>query len=88
MSESIVSQKTRLAEVTANGFRAEPKACPQQDPLSPLLFVLVDGLLQSIVNFALQNGLLSLPILDRCGLDFSIIQYTDDILLILEACPR
>jgi hypothetical protein len=83
-----MSQKTRLAEVAANGFRVEPKACPQQDPLSPLLFVLVAGLLQSIVNFALQNGLLSLPILDRCGLDFSIIQYTDDILLILEACPR
>jgi hypothetical protein len=70
-----MSQKTRLAEVAANGFRVEPKACPQQDPLSPLLFVLVAGLLQSIVNFALQNGLLSLPIqtdVDQIFLSFNM----------------
>jgi hypothetical protein len=49
---------------------------------------LVVDLLQSIVNSALQSGILSLPIPDRCGSDFPIIQYADDTLLILEACPR
>jgi hypothetical protein len=60
----------------------------QGDPLSPLLFVLAAGLLQSIVNSTLQNGLLLFPIPVGCGSDFPIIQYTDDTLLILEACPR
>jgi hypothetical protein len=58
------------------------------DPLSPLLFVLAADVLQSIINSALQNGILSLPISERCGSDFPIIQYTDDTLLVLEACPR
>jgi hypothetical protein len=60
----------------------------QCDPLSPLLFVVAANILQSIVNSALQNGILSLPISERCGSDFPIIQYTDDTLLVLEACPR
>jgi hypothetical protein len=39
----------------------------QGDPLSPLLFVLVADPLQRIVNYALQSGILSLPIPDRSG---------------------
>jgi hypothetical protein len=61
----------------------------QGDPLSPpLLFVLAIDLLQSIVNSAMHNGVLSLPLPERCGPDFPIVQYADDTLLIMEACPR
>jgi hypothetical protein len=59
----------------------------QGDPLSPLLFVLAADLLQSIINDAMHRGLLSMP-LPRCGPDFPIVQYADDTLLIMEACPR
>lgn len=58
----------------------------QGDPLSPLLFVLVADLLQSIVNKAKDLNLLKLPIPLRCFTDFLIIQYADDTLIILEAC--
>jgi hypothetical protein len=36
----------------------------------------------------MQRGILSLPLHEGCGTDFPIIQYQDDTLLILEACPR
>jgi hypothetical protein len=58
------------------------------DPLSPLLFVLAADLLQSVVNSALNEGVLSLPLPLRCGFEFPIVQYADDTLLFLEACPR
>jgi hypothetical protein len=58
------------------------------DPLSPLLFVLAADLLQSVVNSALNEGVLSLPPPLRCGSEFPIVQYADDTLLFLEACPR
>ena len=60
----------------------------QGDPLSPLLFVLAADLLQSIINKAKDCGILKLPIPLSCGSDFPIIQYADDTILILEACPR
>jgi hypothetical protein len=60
----------------------------QGDPLSSLLFVLAAYLLQSIVISAMQNGVLSLPLPERCGTDFPIIQYADDTLLIIEDDPR
>jgi hypothetical protein len=60
----------------------------QEDPLSPLLFVLVADLLQSMINKARTQGLLNLPIPNRVGNDFSIVQYADDTLLLMEACPR
>jgi hypothetical protein len=60
----------------------------QGDPLSPLLFVLAADLLQSIINKVRQHGLLQLPLTENCGQDFPIVQYADDTLLILEACPR
>jgi hypothetical protein len=56
--------------------------------LSPLLFVLVAGLLQTIINSAMHRGILNLPIKERCGSDFPIVQYVDDTLLIMEACSR
>jgi hypothetical protein len=33
----------------------------------------------------MHRGVLNLPLLERCGTDFPIVQYVDDTLLILEA---
>jgi hypothetical protein len=55
----------------------------QGGPLPPLLFVLVVDLLQSILKSAMHRGVPTLPIPERCGTDFSIVQYVDDPLLIL-----
>jgi hypothetical protein len=60
----------------------------QGDPLSPLLFVLATNLLQSVVNSALQAGSVRLQLQKRCGTNFPIVQYTNDTLLFLEACPE
>lgn len=60
----------------------------QGDPLSPLLFVLAADLLQSVVNKAKDQGLINLPIPLRYTTDFPIIQYTDDTLLVMEACSK
>jgi hypothetical protein len=49
---------------------------------------LAADLLQTIVNSAMHTGILSLPIKERCGSDFPIVQYANDTLLIMEACPR
>jgi hypothetical protein len=51
------------------------------DPLSPLWFVQGANLLQSLVNFANQEGLLTAPI--RIRADYPIIQYVDDIIVVL-----
>jgi hypothetical protein len=59
----------------------------QGDPLSPLLFILVADLLQSVINKAKDNGILHIPLQVGYTSDFPIIQYADDTLLILEACP-
>ena len=56
----------------------------QGDPLSPLLFVLAADLLQSALNAARNNGLLSLPIPLNHSQDFPILQYADDTLIIME----
>lgn len=60
----------------------------QGDPLSPLIFVLAADLLQSVVNDAKNNGFLNLPLPIKAGLDFPIIQYADDTLIILESCEQ
>ena len=60
----------------------------QGDPLSPLLFVLAADLLQSIINKAKERGLINLPLPNRAGTDFPIVQYADDTLLVLEASQR
>jgi hypothetical protein len=57
----------------------------QGDPLSPLLFVLVADFLQTIVNKAMRDGFLTRPLPLTSLLDFPIIQYADDTLLILPA---
>jgi hypothetical protein len=52
------------------------------------LFVLAADLLQSIINKARHLNLLQLPLPDNCEQDFHIVQYADDTLLIMEACPK
>jgi hypothetical protein len=59
----------------------------QGGPLSPLIFASAAELLQCVINHAWQIGDLSLPLDNSFGLDFPIIQYADDTLIILLACP-
>jgi hypothetical protein len=59
----------------------------QGDHLSTLLFVLAADLLQTLINKVKELGLLRLPIQVGYTLDFPIIQYADDTLLVMEACP-
>jgi hypothetical protein len=60
----------------------------QGDPLSPLLFVLAADLLQSLMNKAKDLDLLKLPIPLQTNLDFPIIQYADDTLIVMEGCAK
>jgi hypothetical protein len=57
-------------------------------PLSPLLFVLAADLLQSIINKAKENGILRLPIDVGYSVDFPIVEYADDTLMIMEASSQ
>jgi hypothetical protein len=54
----------------------------------PLLFVLATDLLQTIINKAKDLGLVRLSIQQRCGWELPIIQYADDTIMIMEACPK
>jgi hypothetical protein len=57
----------------------------QGDPLSPLLFVLRADFLQTIINDAMNNGFLQLPIPLPEMTDFPILQYADDTLIFMQA---
>jgi hypothetical protein len=54
-------------------------------PLSPLLFVLGADFLQTIINDAMNNGFLQLPIPLPGMTDFPILQYADDTLIFMQA---
>jgi hypothetical protein len=55
------------------------------DPLSPLIFVLVADLLQSAINKAFLDGTLRARFSPYYGMDFPVIQYADDTLVIMQA---
>ena len=83
---------TGTSSVLLNGILGNQFQCTrgvrQGYPLSPLLFVLAGDLLQCIVNKACTQGLFSLPIEADPSNKFPIIQYADDIILIMKASQR
>jgi hypothetical protein len=87
--EAILSSGS--AAVLLNGVPGKMFQCKsgvrQGDPLSPLLFVLAAEILQYIVNGLKNKGILKLPI-PQPSVDFPIIQYVDDTLLIMQADAR
>jgi hypothetical protein len=64
------------------------KGVRQGDPLSPLMFLLGADLLQSILNKAKNTDIIEIPLSTSLDQDFPVIQYVDDTILIMEACPR
>jgi hypothetical protein len=78
------------SEILLNGVPSKKFNCRrgvrQGDPLSPLLFLGVSELLQAMVNGLFHTGDFVAP-LNIPNTDFHIVQYTDDTLLILQACP-
>ena len=60
----------------------------QGNPLSPLLFVMAADFLQTILNAAKQQGILSLPVDLPHDQDFPILQYADDTLIFMQGNAR
>lgn len=60
----------------------------QDDPLSPLLFVLAADSLPTLVNQATDQGLLRLPIPCSSDSHFPIVQCADDTLVIMKGCSE
>jgi hypothetical protein len=60
----------------------------QGDPLSPLLFVLAADLLQAVLNKAMSQGIIKAHLNGMACLDFPMIQYADDTLVVLKANAR
>ena len=58
----------------------------QGDPLSPLLFVLAADLLQAAINEAYREGRIQLPFPATGQMDYPIVQYVDDTILLMPAC--
>lgn len=80
---SSASTSILLNGVPGKDFKCK-RGVRQGHPLSPFLFVMAAGLLQSIINSAHDSGILSQPI-PQPGAKFPIIQYADDTLIILPA---
>src|SRR3954471_3084973 len=57
------------------------------DPLSPLILVLAADLLQAAINDAFARDLIKLPFPRSQQMDYPVIQYADDTILIIPACP-
>jgi hypothetical protein len=75
------------SQVLLNGVPGKPFKCKrgvrQGDPLSHLLFVMAADLLQSIINRAYHFDIIKHPLGKDFGLDYPIVQYADDTLIVL-----
>ena len=80
------------SDVLLNGVPGKTLHCRQGlrqgDPLSPLLFVLTADILQLVLNHERSLDNFNLPIPLSHGLDFSILQYAHDTLIIMEGYIR
>jgi retron-type reverse transcriptase len=78
-----------MSAVLLNGVPGRKFHCKrgvrQGDPLSPLIFVLAADLLQSAINKAVRDHIIHAPFSPDYGMDFPVIQYADDTIIILPA---
>ena len=56
------------------------------DPLSPLIFVPAVDLLQAVINDAFAQGIIQRPLSCTTQKDYPVIQYAEDIIIVLPAC--
>ena len=78
------SSSVLLNGITGTKFKCK-HGVRQGDPLSPLLFVLVADLLQSLINKAYSEGPINLPINQPALENFPVIQYVGDTIIVLPA---
>lgn len=75
------------SSILLNGVPRKPFKCKRgvRQGDTPLLFVVAADLLQSVINNAADNNIFKHPLGGSFGGDYPLIQYADDMLLIMPA---